>query len=315
MAAFSEADLAGVRRGLLAFSYQLLGSPFEAEDAVQDALERMWRARDSFDPARASFVTWAYRVVRNVCVDRLRQTPRRLLPRDLTDPGIEVGAPLVPAFDVPWLLPAPTGWVGRTASDSEPAAAAEQAEEVRFAVTAMLQTLSPLQRGAFVLREVIGLTAGETAAVLEVSVASANSALQRARAAIREGTRRAHPLRPGVVEHYAAAIRAADVRALASLVADDVMFEMPPVPQWSVGRAPFAAFMAHLFAWRGTVWATEPIAANGQHGFLLYRVTEQGREPHTVQLFDGSETSRGDAIASVLVYQDPRLFTLFAPTR
>lgn len=315
MTAFSEADLAGVRPGLIAFSYQLLGSPFEAEDAVQDALERIWRARDGFDPERASFVTWAYRIARNVCVDRLRETPRRPLPRDLSDPGLEVGAPLVPSFDVPWLLPAPSGWAGRLASDSGPSAATEQAEEVRFAVTAMLQALSPLQRGAFVLREVIGLSAAETAAVLEVSVASANSALQRARAAVRAGTRREHPLRAGVVERYATAIRTADVGALASLVADDVVFEMPPVPRWSVGRAPFAAFMAHLFAWRGTAWTTEPVSANGGSGFLLYRMTEQGREPHTVQLFGGAGSGGDDAIGHVLVYQDPRLFALFESAR
>ncbi|MBN9195809.1 MAG: sigma-70 family RNA polymerase sigma factor, partial [Microbacterium sp.] len=94
MAAIGDGDLAGLRRGLLAFCYQMLGSPFEAEDAVQDALERIWRSRDTFDPERGSLTTWAYAIARNTCVDRLRATPRRPLPRDLQDPGIEVGAPL-----------------------------------------------------------------------------------------------------------------------------------------------------------------------------------------------------------------------------
>jgi RNA polymerase sigma-70 factor (ECF subfamily) len=249
-------------------------------------------------------VTWAYRIARNVCVDRLRQTPRRPLPRDLREPGLEAGAPLVPAFDVPWLLPAPSGWSG----ESEAETAAERREEVRFAVTAMLQTLPPAQRGAFVLRDVIGLSAVETADVLQVSTASANSSLQRARAAIRAGTRRAHPLAPDAVERYALAIERADVRALASLVADDVIFEMPPVPDWSLGRAPYAAFMAQLFEWRGTAWSTIPIAANGQSGLLLYRGTGSTAEPHTVQLFDGAADG---AIGHVLVYQDARLFALF----
>ena len=308
MAAFGEAELEGVRRGLLAFSYQLLGSPFEAEDAVQDAMERLWRSRDAFDPARASFATWAYRVAHNVCVDRLRETPRRPLPRDLQEPGLEAGAPLVPAFDVPWLLPAPSGWMG----GSEAEASAERREEVRFAVTAMLQTLTPVQRGAFVLRDVLGLSASETADVLGVSTASANSSLQRARSAIRAGTRRAHPLAPDAVERYARAIERADVGALASLVADDVVFEMPPVPDWSLGRAPYAAFMTHLFAWRGTAWSTTPIAANGRRGILLYRGTGDAAEPHTVQLFDGALDGAADgAIGHVLVYQDARLFALF----
>ncbi|MFH8252821.1 RNA polymerase subunit sigma-70 [Microbacterium sp. B2969] len=303
MAAFDEGDLIGIRRGLLSYCYQLLGSPFDAEDAVQDALERIWRSRDSFSPERASLSTWCFRIAHNVCVDRLREAPRRPLPRDLHDPGIEVGAPLVPAFDVPWLMPAPTAW-SIPASDVEQSV--ERRADVRLAVTAMLQTLSPLQRGAFVLREVVGLSAVETAAALDTSVAAVNSALQRARAAVRDGTPHPHGLAASAVERYARAIEQADVAALAELVADDVVFEMPPVPQWSRGRMPFAAFMAHLFAWRGTSWSTTPISANGQPGFLLYRVTPEGRQPHTLQLFHG-----GDAIDHVLVYQDPRLFSLF----
>lgn len=304
MAAIDEDDLAGLRRGLVVFCYQLLGSPLEAEDAAQDALERIWRARDGFDPARGSVRSWAYGIARNVCVDRLRQVPRRPLPRDLREPGLEIGAPLIPALDVPWLQPAPSGWPG----GSEPESAAERAEEVRFAVTAMLQSLSPVQRGAFVLRDVLGLSAAETAAALSVSVASANSALQRARAAIRGGTRRSLPLAAGAVERYARAIERADVAALASLVSDDVVFEMPPVPQWSIGREPYAAFMAHLFDWRGRDWATTPVRAGGQHGLLLYRLTAAGAEPHTVQLFDGGPAG---GIGHVLVIQDPRLFRLF----
>jgi RNA polymerase sigma-70 factor, ECF subfamily len=87
------------------------------------------------------------------------------------------------------------------------------------------------------------------------------------------------------------------------------VFEMPPVPQWSIGRDAYAAFMAHLFAWRGPRWATQPISANGQPGLLLSLVTEAGRQPHTVQLFEADAAGR--AIGQVLVYQDPRLFALF----
>ncbi|QIG41232.1 sigma-70 family RNA polymerase sigma factor [Microbacterium sp. 4R-513] len=299
-----EAELVDLRRRLLAFCYQMLGSPFEAEDAVQDTMERIWRSRDSFDPALASLATWAFRVARNICFDRLRERPRRPLPRDLRAPGLEAGAPLVPSLDVPWLMPAPSGW----ALGSDPGQDAERRDDVRLAVTAMLQSLSPLQRGAFVLRDVIGLSAVETAEALDTSVASANSALQRARAAVAAKAQRPQALAPAAVEGYARAIERADVDALAALVADDVIFEMPPVPDWSRGREPYAAFMAHLFEWRGTEWWTAPISANGQPGFLLYRVKPGGREPHTVQLF---EADGSGAIAHVLVYQDPRLFALF----
>jgi RNA polymerase sigma-70 factor (ECF subfamily) len=304
MAAIDEDDLGDLRPRLVAFCYRMLGSPFEAEDAAQDALERVWRARESFDPARAGLTVWAYGIARNVCVDRLRRVRRRPLPRDLREPGLEAGAPLVPALDVPWLQPAPAGWLG----DSAPEAAAERSEEVRFAVTAMLQSLSPAQRGAFVLRDVMGLSADETATALSVSVASANSALQRARAAIREGTQRSRPLAVDAVERYARAIESADVAALAALVSDDLVFEMPPVPQWSIGREPYVAFMSHLFDWRGRDWTTVRTRADGQHALLLYRLTPGGAEPHTVQVFDGA-TEGG--IGHVLVYQDPRLFRLF----
>ncbi|GAA5203363.1 RNA polymerase subunit sigma-70 [Microbacterium jejuense] len=305
MSTFDADDLAQLRPRLLAFCYQMLGSPFEAEDAAQDALERVWKARASFDPAKAGLATWAFRIARNVCVDRLRETPRRPLPRDLQAPGIEVGAPLVPASDVPWLMPAPTSWVAA----SEVETAAERRSDVRLAVTAMLQSLSPLQRGAYVLRDLIGLSAADTAAVLEVSVAAANSALQRARAAITTGTQRPHDLAPAAVEGYARAIERADVEALAALVSDDLVFEMPPVPAWSTGRSTYRAFMADFFERRGTAWRTAPISANGQRGILLSRVTPDGDEPHTVQLFDGDAAG---AIRHVLVYQDPRLFALLA---
>jgi RNA polymerase sigma-70 factor, ECF subfamily len=299
-----EGELAGLRRGLLVYCYELLGSPFEAEDAAQDALERVWRARASFDPSRASLTTWAYRIAHNVCVDRLRGAAHRPLPRDLQDSGIEVGAPLIPSFDVPWLMPAPSGWFAT--SDVE--RATERRGDVRLAVTAMLQVLSPLQRGAFVLRDIIGLSAAETALALEVTVAAANSALQRARSAIRAGTTRPAVLAPAAVEGYARAIERADVPALAALVADDLVFEMPPVIAWSTGRETYRAFMTDFFARRGTAWSTTEVSANGQPGILLYRLAHGGREPHTLQLFDASAAGR---IGHVLVYQDPALFALF----
>lgn len=159
-------DLTPLRRKLITFCYQMLGSPFDAEDAVQDVMERAWRSRESFDPSRASLSTWCYRIAHNVCIDRLRGAARRPLPRDLNDPGIEVGAPLIPALDVPWLMPAPSAWFGESEAD----AAVQRAADVRLAVTAMLQALPARQRGVFVLREVLGCSASEAADVLETTV-------------------------------------------------------------------------------------------------------------------------------------------------
>jgi RNA polymerase sigma-70 factor (ECF subfamily) len=303
-------ELAPLRPRLVAFCYQMLGSPFDAEDAVQDVMERAWRSRSSYDASRASLSTWCYRIAHNACVDRLRGAPRRPLPRDLQDPGIEIGGPLVPALDVPWLMPAPSAWT--VASDV--AAAVERAADVRLAVTAMLQVLPPRQRGVFVLREVLGCSAAETAAVLGTSVPAVNSALQRARAALEPalGTdaSQQQPLDPERVERYAQAIERADVDALAGLVADDVVLEMPPVPAWSRGRRQYRDFMQHLFVRRGTRWRTRLVGANSQPGLLLYLVTPDGPVAHTLQLFDAD--ARG-AVGHVLVYQDPRLFALFEP--
>lgn len=304
MSTVSADDLVPLRRRLLAFCYQMLGSPFEAEDAVQDVLERAWRSRESFDASRASLSTWCYRIAHNVCVDRLRGASRRPLPRDLSDPGLEVGAPLVPALDVPWLMPAPTAWFG----ESEAGAAVDRAADVRLAVTALLQVLPARQRGVFVLREVLGCSASETAQVLGSTVPAVNSALQRARKAVGQEAARPRLLIPDLVERYARAIERADVEALVALVADDVVLEMPPVPAWSRGRKQYREFMAHLFAWRGTSWLTQPVDSNGQPAILLYRLTDEGRIPHTVQLFDFDESG---ALSHVLVYHEPRLFSLF----
>jgi RNA polymerase sigma-70 factor, ECF subfamily len=301
-------DLAQLRSRLRALCYQMLGSPFDAEDAVQDVMERAWRSREAFDDSRASLATWCFRIAHNVCVDRLRGAARRQLPRDLQDPGIEIGAPLVPAFDVPWLMPAPIGWF----RESEVGEAAEKADDVRLAVTAMLQLLPASQRGVFVLREVMGCSASETALVLELSVSAVNSALQRARAALTGGLSRPGRLPRERVENYAQAIERADVAALIELVSADVMLEMPPVRAWSLGREQYGEFMTHLFEWRGTSWRTQVLEGVGQPALLLYQLTDGRPKPHTLQLFDAAMGANGDgAIGHVLVYQDPRLFSLF----
>jgi len=192
-------------------------------------------------------------------------------------------------------MPAPTSWC--QASDVE--SAAERTADIRLAVTAMLQALPPRQRGVFVLRDVIGCTAAETADVLAMTPSAVNSALQRARSALRETTGLERGLDPASVERYARAIETADLDELATLVADDVVLEMPPVPSWSRGKESYLAFMAQLFAWRGTRWETRPILANSQPAMLLYRLTEEGPEAHTLQLFDAGDSgtaSEGDFI-------------------
>jgi RNA polymerase sigma-70 factor, ECF subfamily len=213
----------------------------------------------------------------------------------------------VPALDVPWLMPAPSGWT----SGPDVSAALERAADVRLGVTALLQAVPARQRGVFVLREVLGCSAAETAAVLQTSTAAVNSALQRARSTLdgAAGPAGASGLvDPERVERYARAIEHADVDALAALVSADVVLEMPPVPAWCRGRQPYRDFMAYLFAWRGSEWRTRLVGSNGQPALLLYRLTPEGPAPHTLQLFDADASG---AIDHVLVYQEPRLFSLF----
>jgi RNA polymerase sigma-70 factor, ECF subfamily len=147
--------------------------------------------------------------------------------------------------------------------------------------------------------------------VLETTIPAVNSALQRARSALQEAAGpivAREPLEPALVERYARAIERADVEALGALVADDVVLEMPAVPDWSRGRQPYLEFMSHLFAWRGTRWQTRLVDSNDQPALLLYRVTPDGPCPHTLQLFDADASG---VIGHVLVYNDPRLFALF----
>jgi RNA polymerase sigma-70 factor, ECF subfamily len=155
---------------------------------------------------------------------------------------------------------------------------------------------------------VLGYSAAETAQVLESTVPAVNSALQRARAAVGRGAPRPAPLQPDRVERYARAIERADVEALVALVSDDVVLEMPPVSAWSRGREQYRDFMANLFSWRGASWVTKFADGNGQPAVLLYRLTPEDCVPHTLQLFDFDCSG---AINHVLVYQEPRLFSLF----
>ncbi|HEX8972991.1 RNA polymerase subunit sigma-70 [Oryzihumus sp.] len=301
-------QLEAIRPQVLLYCYQMLGSPFDAQDAAQETLLRAWRHGDSYDASRASLRTWVHRIATNVCLTMLTARQRRPLPADLNPPGLDPAAPLVPDFETPWLQPAPSSWFATGQDD--PAAQAVARGDLRIAITALLQQLPARQRAALILRDVLGFTAQETAGQLDLTVAACNSALQRARASLplkrqRPGTSSTEERQ--AVQRYAAAFLAADVEALVRLVSHDVRFEMPPVPAWSVGVEPYAAFMRHLFAWRGPDWQASPLLVNGQHGLAVSRLVSGVPEPHTIQVFDLDPAGR---ISHVLVYHDPAIFRL-----
>ncbi|MEV4343017.1 RNA polymerase subunit sigma-70 [Actinoplanes sp. NPDC049596] len=288
------------RGELLAHCYRMTGSADEAEDLVQETLLRAWRADGTYDPAKASRRTWLHRIATNVCLTALQGRARRPLPSGL-GPNGDPQAPLTPSLDVPWLQPFP----------SDPAQAAQERAGLRLAFVAALQLLPARQRAALVLREVLQFSAAEVASALDSSVASVNSSLQRARAALaaagpvlEELREPADPRAREVVERYLAAFEAADVPGLTRLLAEDVALEMPPVALWLAGRADYGAFLKRVFALRGPGWRMVPVEANGGAGLAAYA---PGGSAHSLQVFD----VRGGLIRRAVTFVDPAVFTLF----
>jgi RNA polymerase sigma-70 factor (ECF subfamily) len=230
-----DSQLATMRGELVGFAYRMLGSPFEAEDAAQETMLRAWRHGADFDPDRGSLRTWVYRIATNVCLDMLRSARRRGL--DLADrPGGDLGEPLPPTA---WVLP----------MRDDPALIAEQRDTVRLAFVAALQHLPPRQRAVLILRDVLCWRADEVAALLDISVATVTSALQRAR----EGIRRADLAAPSplsdaakldLVARYTDAFHRHDIAAMVALLQEDATIAMPPFRWWVHGRDNIAAVIA-----------------------------------------------------------------------
>ncbi|MET9631752.1 sigma-70 family RNA polymerase sigma factor [Lentzea sp. NPDC006480] len=289
------------RGELLAYCYRMLGSVHEAEDLVQDTMLRAWKARERYDERKASIRTWLYRIATNVCLTALEGKQRRPLPSGLGAPSTDPETPLVPAFEVPWLEPFP----------DDPAERAVRRDGLRLALVAAMQSLPARQRAVWVLREVLEFSAAEVAAQLDTSVASVNSALQRARAGLADVAEVAPPDDPAVrraVEAYVRAFEAADVTALVELLTEDAILEMPPVPLWFVGRHDYGAFIRRVFAMRGTGWRMVPVSANGQPAVAAYAPDAEGvLRLHTLQVFSVVD----GLIAHTVVFQSPAVFAAF----
>ena len=266
------------QRELQAHCYRMLGSVHDAEDAVQDALLRAWKALPRFE-GRSSLRSWLYRIATNTCLDVIGRRPKRVLPVDYgpaTDPHDGPGDPLV---ETVWVEPYPDD---RLPDDFQagPEARYEQREAVELAFIAALQLLPATQRAVLVLREVLGFSAKETAEALETSVASVNSALQRARATIEsrlpERTQQ-QTLRSlgddevaGIVERYMRAWERNDIETVVGLLAEDATFSMPPLASWFGPRDEIAEFLAYSpmsGTWR---WKPIRVRANGQEALAFY---------------------------------------------
>ncbi|MFF8601487.1 sigma-70 family RNA polymerase sigma factor [Streptomyces sp. NPDC015232] len=295
------------RAELLRYCYRMLGSYAEAEDAVQDALVRAWRNADGFE-RRSSVRSWVYRIATHVCLDALAAGKRRALPMDLCGPADGATPPGVPAHDVAWIDPLP---------GTDPGDAAEATESVRLAFVAALQHLPPRQRATLVLRDVLGFSAREVAELHGSTVASANSALQRARATLAGRRERvggpATPAPEGVrralAERYAAAFSRYDMEELNLLLHLDATLSLPPYAKWMRGAADIGSWLAGpAVGCRGS--RLVPTMANGSPAFGQYRPRAGGigYEPWALQVIEFS----GDLIASITAFRDTtRLFPLF----
>ena len=280
-------DLEQHREELMAYCYRMLGSPFDAEDAVQDAFEHAWKSRTRFE-GRAALRPWLYRIATNVCLDMLRGRKRRLRPMDLgpAHPPTLENANVLPQST--WIEPLPT-WI-----EGDPEDIAVERESVRLAFVAALQRLSARQRAVLILREVVRLQAAEVARVLDMTVASVNSALQRARSSLsRTGVSasdRPQPLTHAdrqLLRRYVSAFERYDMEALTSLIREDAAQSMPPFDIWLKGREDILAWWVGPGAGcRGSrVFPT--VSANGAPAFAQYKPsTSGGYEPWALQVLE-----------------------------
>ncbi|MGW4733946.1 sigma-70 family RNA polymerase sigma factor [Streptomyces shenzhenensis] len=281
---------------LTGYCYRMLGSSFEAEDAVQDTLVRAWRSYEKFE-GRSSLRSWLYRIATNVCLDMLKAGNKRARPMDLTDATPLAQAALAPRPDNTWLEPMPDARVLPGADD--PAEAAVAKESVRLAFMAALQQLPPKQRAVLILREVLAWRASEVAELLGTTVASVNSALQRARATLAEradqGAEAAvsDPLdeeQQRLLERYVKAFEGYDMTALTALLHKDAVMTMPPFDLWLRGPADMTGFMTTL----GSACAgsrLRPVEANGLPAFAHYKPDPEkgGFSAWAVQVLEVSE--------------------------
>jgi len=313
-AAELETRLDEHRGELYGYCYRMLGSAFDADDAVQDTMVRAWRGLDRFE-GRAALRSWLYRIATNVCLDLLNGRQRRALPMDLSaSPSPPVEASLAARQpEVTWVEPVLDRQV--LAGDGDPAELAVERESIRLAFVAALQYLPPRQRAVLLLRDVLRWKADEVAELLDTSVASVNSALQRARSSLAARRASASPAYdPLDDEHrellarYVDAFERYDIDSLVGLLHDDATQNMPPYEMWLQGSSDIVAWMLGPgHGCRGS--RLVPVTVNGSPGFAHYRkaASGTGHDPFALQVLELS----GGRVVAITSFLDTRLFELF----
>jgi RNA polymerase sigma-70 factor (ECF subfamily) len=279
------------RRELIAYCYRMLASPFEAEDAVQETFLRAWRSYDRFE-GRAALRSWLYRIATNVCLDMLSGRERRATPMDLGPAREPIIENLNTLPEVTWIQPIP-----------DPAEEAVARETIRLAFVAALQHLPPKQRAVLILCEVLRWQATEVAELLDSSVASVNSALQRARATLEASNAGSSDPAPelnaddrALLARYVEAFERYDIDALTSLIHEDATQSMPPFDLWLSGRADiFEWWFGPGIGCQGSR-VIPTVAANGAPAFGQYKPSESGDgyEPWALQVLEVSDGKIGE---------------------
>ena len=299
------------QRPVFRHCYRMLGSGLDAEDAVQDALERAWRRLASYDGS-GSFGAWLHRIATNVCLDILRTRRARVSPMGLGLPA-EAGSVLAPPdSEVAWVEPVSDAALGGA---GDPELAAVRREEISLAFVAALQRLAPRQRAALLLHDVLGFSHAETADVLAVSTSAVNSLLSRARETLHaaQGPPAPDMTDPRVrrlLERYVLAWQLADIDGFVQLVADDIRFSMPPLSAWFDGRDAAAEFIENaIFASARPHGVTlRPGWCNGQPAFATYEPDGTGRLAASgLQILQVAEVNGELLIIALVSYRDPAI--------
>jgi len=300
-----EGQLEQYRPELIAHCYRMLASPFEAEDAVQETFIRAWRNLDKFE-GRAALRSWLYKIATNVCFDMLGGRERRARPMDLGPSQEPVESNLNVRSEATWIQPIP-----------DPAVVAESNETTRLAIVAALQHLPPKQRAVLILCEVLRWKASEVAELLETSVASVNSALQRARATLDEqslsltdASRSVDEADEDLLSRYVAAFEAYDMDALIPLIQEDAIQSMPPFDMWLEGRGDiFEWWFGPGMGCKGSR-VIPTVAANGSPAFGQYKPSDTGAgyDPWALQVL---EIEDGKIVEFTFFLDTETLFPLF----
>ena len=306
-------DTEPFRRELLAHCYRMLGSIHDAEDLVQETYLRAWRSYGGFE-GRSSVRTWLYQIATNGCLTELAKRGRRMLPSGLYAPQQDPGAyPEDAGTEVDWLQPVPDAMV--TPDSADPAAIVTAREGLRLALIASLQYLPPRQRAILVLRDVLAFPATEVAVMLGTTTVSVKSALQRARARLKELapaagqlTEPSAPRARALLDQYIAAFENADAAALERLLLEDATIEAPPLRTWFSGRKTCVPFLRDQVLGSPGDWRMLATSANGQPAAAAFTRDQDGNyQPYGICVL----TVTGAGIRRISSFGDPSLVTVF----